>query len=179
MRQGRLNVATWVTVDARFGAGLCSPGLTCHARWAGRRAGRAGHHVGRLKHVRPFRILTHPVAQSRVESRHQLECLRDFLLHPQADLKPKLFAELRNSRLPFLRHQHKDGEEDGLEGNDRRHQREGEWIDLPTAEMPRVPENPHGECQAEHDEERRRAGYCGEPVHPALAPVTGGAGRSR
>ena len=29
MRQGRLNVATWVIVNGRLGSGFCSPALTC------------------------------------------------------------------------------------------------------------------------------------------------------
>ena len=29
MRQGRLNVATWVIVNGRLGSGFCSPALIC------------------------------------------------------------------------------------------------------------------------------------------------------
>src|ERR1700682_902961 len=74
--------------------------------------------IERLQHRSQLRVVGERKIQGGEKPRHEVQRLRNLLLHSEIDLQRKLLAQLTDLRLPALRHQHEDREKDRLERDD-------------------------------------------------------------
>src|SRR3990170_3542575 len=70
--------------------------------------------IERLQHCPELGVVGELEIQPGIESSHQMQRLGDFLFNAQVHLQGQLLAKLADARLPALRHQYENRQEDRL-----------------------------------------------------------------